>query len=172
MIPPLIQVVNENDEPVGGATKDEIHQKGLLHRIVYIMIEDPGHTKVLLQKRSKFVKTYPNCWDVSASGHVDEGEDYLEAAKRELQEELGVNGLELHEIGSYRSQDKFNDKRMNRFNRGYNATMAMDTPLKLQTAELGTTDWINIKSLKALLQEEPNEFAAGARLFIERFYLT
>ena len=34
--------------------------------------------------------TYPGAWDSSAAGHLDAGEDYNEAAARELREELGL----------------------------------------------------------------------------------
>jgi len=35
----------------------------------------------------------PGYWDTSSAGHVDSGEDYLTAANRELQEELGISEL-------------------------------------------------------------------------------
>jgi isopentenyl-diphosphate delta-isomerase len=35
----------------------------------------------------------PGTWDSSCSGHVDAGEDYDQAAERELGEELGLTGV-------------------------------------------------------------------------------
>ena len=53
--------------------------------------------ELLLQKRSIWKDRNPGRWDSSAAGHLDSGEGYLEAARRELREELGVEapGLEL-----------------------------------------------------------------------------
>jgi isopentenyl-diphosphate delta-isomerase len=53
-----------------------------------VIIHDAnGH--LFLQRRSPSKDTFPNCWDNSCTGHVDAGEDYLTAARRELGEELG-----------------------------------------------------------------------------------
>src|SRR3954468_24269501 len=96
---PPIQVVNEQDQPLGGAPLDKIHAEGLRHRVVVIFVEDDTG-QLLLQKRGPHVATHANRWDVSSAGHVDEGEDYLTAAKRELSEELGLQGVELNEVDS------------------------------------------------------------------------
>jgi 16S rRNA (adenine1518-N6/adenine1519-N6)-dimethyltransferase len=48
-----------------------------------------------LQKRSIWKDRNPGIWDSSAAGHVDSGEDYLTAARRELREELGIEAPEL-----------------------------------------------------------------------------
>ena len=47
--------------------------------------------EILLQKRSKYVDRNALFWDVSAGGHVDYGEEKLDAAVREAREEIGAN---------------------------------------------------------------------------------
>ena len=47
--------------------------------------------KTLLQKRCANKKLYPNTWDIAVGGHISAGEDALLSAKRELEEELGLN---------------------------------------------------------------------------------
>lgn len=49
-----------------------------------------GAAQVFLQKRSLQKDVAPGLWDSSCSGHVDAGEDYDPAARRELAEELGL----------------------------------------------------------------------------------
>jgi 8-oxo-dGTP pyrophosphatase MutT (NUDIX family) len=49
-----------------------------------------GRVEVLLQKRSMSKKNAPGKWDISAAGHIDEGETALETAVREAREELGL----------------------------------------------------------------------------------
>jgi isopentenyl-diphosphate delta-isomerase len=46
--------------------------------------------KVLLQRRSKRDLWHPGLWTLSSTGHVKSGESYRDAAKRELDEELGL----------------------------------------------------------------------------------
>ena len=78
---PPIQIVDNNDKPIRGATLADAQAKGLIHRSVLICVEDESGN-ILLQKRGPETSIYPNCWDISSSGYVDEGEEYLEAAQR------------------------------------------------------------------------------------------
>ena len=73
-------------------TYDEVHAKGLLHKSVHIWaVNSKG--EVLLQKRSKFVRAYSECWDNSAAGHVTSQQSSIEAAQAETKEELGLDLL-------------------------------------------------------------------------------
>lgn len=86
----LFVVVNRKDEIIGYRTRYECHHnKQLIHRAIGVVVfNDRG--QVLLQKRSKNKDLYPGLYTTSASGHVSKGETYLQAAKRELREELGI----------------------------------------------------------------------------------
>lgn len=54
--------------------------------------------QVFLQLRAKDDDSYPGCWDFTAGGTIDKGEEPGDAAKRELEEEVGVNA-ELKLLG-------------------------------------------------------------------------
>ena len=45
---------------------------------------------LLLQKRSKEKDSFPGCYDISSAGHISAGDEPLETALRELEEELGI----------------------------------------------------------------------------------
>ena len=86
----IFDVLNEYGEFTGKtATREECHKKGLWHRAVYAFIID-NDGNVLLQKRSKNKKLWPNLWDVTVGGHVDSGEFGRQALIRETKEELGI----------------------------------------------------------------------------------
>jgi isopentenyldiphosphate isomerase len=51
-----------------------------------------GKGELLVQLRGRSKDRYPLHWDVSVGGHVDPAETYDEAARRELHEELGLDG--------------------------------------------------------------------------------
>ena len=72
------------------ASRDEVHQKKLMHRSVHILVFN-SQVNLFLQKRSLIKDENPGLWDTSAAGHLDSGEDYLNCAKRELKEELGIS---------------------------------------------------------------------------------
>ena len=85
----IFDVVDENDRVVGRATRAEVHRRRLLHRAVHIVVSD-GRGNVVLQKRSLAKDTCPGLLSTSCAGHVDAGESYEQAARRELEEELGI----------------------------------------------------------------------------------
>ncbi len=82
-------VVDEGDCVLGEAPRATVHGNNLRHRAVHILLFNRKR-ELFLQKRSRFKDRHPCVWDSSAAGHVDAGEDYDEAASRELKEELGV----------------------------------------------------------------------------------
>lgn len=87
----LVVLVDKQDKVIGYKRRKEAHKKNLLHRTTAILIYNK-EGKVLLQKRSKDKDTYPGFYTVSAGGHVLKGQDWKEAAERELYEELRVKG--------------------------------------------------------------------------------
>ncbi len=95
----LFDVVDENDCVVRQATRREVHDNDLIHRAVHVLVFNKNHD-CLLQKRSMLKDRHPGVWDSSAAGHLDAGEDYESAARRELSEELGINDARLIHVGN------------------------------------------------------------------------
>ena len=87
----LFDVVDEDDIPVRTATRGEVHSQNLLHRAVHVFVLNKNGD-LWLQKRSQLKDMNPGVWDSSVSGHLNAGEDYLQAAIRELGEEIGIEG--------------------------------------------------------------------------------
>ena len=85
----ILDVVDENDNVIAQKTRGEIHAEGLMHRAVHILVFN-SKNELFLQKRSMSKDEQPGKWDSSAAGHVDSGEAYLDCARREITEELGI----------------------------------------------------------------------------------
>ena len=85
----LLDVVDERDNVIAVRRRGEIHAEGLMHRAVHILVFNSGGD-LFLQKRSQSKDEQPGKWDSSAAGHVDSGEEYLDCARREIGEELGI----------------------------------------------------------------------------------
>ncbi|MBR5875522.1 MAG: ribosomal RNA small subunit methyltransferase A [Akkermansia sp.] len=94
----LFDVVDENDRVLHQATRKEVHDQGLIHRAVHILVFSKKTHDCLLQKRSAYKDRHPLVWDSSAAGHLDAGEDYETAAVRELKEELGIEDARLIKV--------------------------------------------------------------------------
>ncbi len=91
----LFDVCDINDRVIGQARRADVHARNLLHRAVHVWVFR-ADGRLVVQRRSASKDQFPNGLTSSASGHLDSGEDYLTAAIRELGEELGLHGVELH----------------------------------------------------------------------------
>jgi isopentenyldiphosphate isomerase len=85
-----LPVVDEHDREIDVLTRREVHLRGLRHRAVHVCVFDPLG-RLWLQLRSRAKDSWGGYWDLSATGHVDPGESYEVAARRELREELGID---------------------------------------------------------------------------------
>jgi isopentenyldiphosphate isomerase/2-polyprenyl-3-methyl-5-hydroxy-6-metoxy-1,4-benzoquinol methylase len=86
----------ENASPVGRVSRSVVHQTGLLHRGVHIVIfrrsgGEAGGRDLLLQLRADDRDVCPGRWDLSCGEHLTPGESYADAAARGLREELGLD---------------------------------------------------------------------------------
>src|SRR3989338_9102184 len=84
-----LNVVNEQGEIVGEATREEIHEKGLLHAEIHVWFYTPKG-ELIFQHRAKDKDTYPDLLDATVGGHVEQGADYESTALKEVEEETGI----------------------------------------------------------------------------------
>lgn len=98
----VYDVFDEDGNRVGQATRAQVHaDPSLIHRAVHVLVfRSDG--RLLMQKRVMAKDVAPGKWDTSVGGHLDAGEDYLEAAYREMKEELGIEGVELTHLYDFK----------------------------------------------------------------------
>lgn len=152
----FIQVVHAANNPLGSARQDDVQRKGLWPRVVRVMVEDKDGN-VLVQKRQSDKQIYPDCWDKSAAGHVDVGEEYAVAAERELFEEVGISGYRLEEVGYYKTEGAFGWRILRRWNRMYRVILPHDIDLTLQTGEVSSIKWLTRLELRDFIVNHPSE---------------
>ena len=69
--------------------RSRVHREGLWHKSAHIWVRNHGG-RILLQRRALDKDTHPGLWDISAAGHLSAGEPSIDAAVREIREELGL----------------------------------------------------------------------------------
>ena len=149
----VFDVVDEQDEVTGKATRHEVHHQKLLHRAVHIFVFN-RRGELFLQRRSRWKDMHPRRWDSSAAGHVNSGDGYADTAEREIVEELGVSaGVE--EIGQIRACEGTGWE----FVRLYRATH--DGPFSLHPAEIETGEWFTLDQINRWISARPQDFATG-----------
>lgn len=155
-----IQIVNENDQPIGEASIPEAYKKGLIHRLVFVWVEDTDG-KLLVQKRSPSMLMYPSCWDVSAAGHVDVGETYEQAAQRELEEEIGLEADRLQELNGFYHELDVNQYHLKRFHKVYRVVVQPNPKLHPDPVEVAATQWLTKQQVKRLIKDHPDQVSSG-----------
>lgn len=94
----LVVLVNDANEPIGTALKDEVHHsKTPLHRGFSLFVFRKNGD-LLLQERSSKKKTFPRVWSNSCCGHPSPGESVEDAAKRRAADELGLKLIDIRII--------------------------------------------------------------------------
>lgn len=161
-----ITIVDRKDNVIGATTKEEALSKGLIRRISRIFLIDEN--KIYLQRRGPDMQLFPNTWDQSAGGHVDEGESYEEAAIRELSEELGIVDVKLQELGKFYLEETFNGLQTYQFSTVFTASYNKQT-LKFQREEVSGGKWFTIDEIDKNINANPEEFATGFLVTWEGF---
>jgi isopentenyl-diphosphate delta-isomerase type 1 len=156
----LFDVVDLEDRVVGQAPRREVHARGLTHRATHVLVHDAsGH--LFLQRRSLSKDTFPGCWDSSCSGHVDAGEDYPTAARRELGEEIGWTdaSLPLRPLVKLAATPETGQEFIQIYLLG-----PIAGPFDLNPEEIIDSRWISPEELDQALAQKPEEFASALRL--------
>ncbi len=131
-----------------------VHRDGDLHPAVHVWIvmkKDMG-VYVLLQKRSDKKKIHPECYDVSAAGHVPQSEEFRIAAVRETEEELGlkISEHDLDFLGFHKSSYSCGEICDNEIRAVYLYRKPIDDDqLVLQESEVESVCWAEIDELLA-----------------------
>ncbi|MDB5204431.1 MAG: nudix hydrolase 3 [Candidatus Taylorbacteria bacterium] len=148
-----IDVLDENGNNTGEVrSRDEVHEKGLWHRSVHVWFVNENN-EVLLQLRSKSKEINPGSWDISAAGHAVAGDESIEAAEREIFEEIGVviSGNQLVFLGQIKKTSIHKDGLY--INNQFDDIYLVKTNLKLSDfkfndGEVEKVEYIPLETLK------------------------
>jgi isopentenyldiphosphate isomerase len=143
----LIDIVDEKDQVIGTATRQKIYGKKLRHRIVHALVFNQKN-EMLLQLRSKSVDFLPGAWSTAAGGHVGTSENYLQAARRELFEELGIKG-KLIEIGKFKYFSP--SAETHKFVRFYK--LVYKEPIQVTNEDVERVEYFSPAKLKKMLKD-------------------
>ena len=160
----VLDVVNEYDEVIGKKTRKEIHSDGSWHRGVHILLF--SNNELLLPVRSPKKDKFPNCYDVSVSEHVEPGEDYIEAAKRGLKEELNIEGVELKKLLKFRMNYGLGDNMISElYEAEFDGKISFFDKEEIQEIKFYPLD-----EIKRMLKEEENKFASWTKEILKWYF--
>ncbi|MCO1617095.1 isopentenyl-diphosphate Delta-isomerase [Micromonospora sp. CPM1] len=157
----LVELVDDDGRVVGETTVATAHQPpGRLHRAFSVLLVDP-EGRVLLQQRAAVKTRFPLRWANSCCGHPLPGQSPAEAANRRLAEELGVDPVDLTEVGVYLYYAE--DPATGRVEFEYDHVLRADVPAHLVTRpdpdEVADLRWVDPGAVVADLDAHPREYA-------------
>ena len=140
--------VDEQDNLLGALVRRDLRERGLIGRGTYsLLFNSAGELCVHQRTESKAI--YPAYWDVAAGGMVAAGETYAESAARELEEELGVAGVELTAHDHFYFEDTGNRLWCSAF------SAVWDGPLRLQPEEVQRAHFLPMDVVLREIKEKP-----------------
>ena len=157
-------LVDVLDRPLGTATKEQAHTKGLLHRAFSVVItrEHEGETQVLLARRASCKYHCGGLWGNSCCSHPRVGEDLMEAASRRVTEELGCAVRDLREIGSFVYRADFANG-LTEYEFDHVLVGRFEGELAPPVDEVDVVWWISLEHLARVLTTHSLLFAPWAR---------
>ncbi len=159
----IFDIVDENDRVIGRATREECHSNpDLMHRSICILIFN-SKGDLLLQKRSMKKDLNPGKWTTSVSGHVKSGNNYEEAAKRELEEELGIS-LPMEKLFVVDLRLKQESEMSMVFRAKSNG------PFKPDPEEVDEVRFFSIEEIKRMLQEKSGMLTPCCRIVLKGYF--
>lgn len=164
----MFDIIDEQGEKTGVIKeRGVVHREGALHATAHIWIarknEKSGYD-ILLQKRSSRKDSHPGCYDISSAGHICAGDEPLESALRELEEELGIlakpEELQAFGVGHKQFEGEFYGKpfRDNQRSILYLYQEPVDIEqLKLQESEIESVMWMDYEEALQAIRENTIE---------------
>jgi isopentenyl-diphosphate delta-isomerase len=102
-----IVIVDEDDNIIGEAEKEKCHDgDGILHRAILAMVFTPSG-ELLLTRRSEGKRLWPGYWDGTVASHPVSGEDYEQASKRRLRQEIGLVAEDVRYLFKFRYNARY-----------------------------------------------------------------
>ncbi|ETS33592.1 NUDIX hydrolase [Photorhabdus temperata] len=156
-----IDIVNEDNEVIAQATRQQMRAQCLRHRATYIVVHN-GMGKILVQHRTETKDFYPGKLDATAGGVALAGENMLDAARREAEEELGIAGVPFAEHGSFYYEEQNC--------RIYGALFSCIShgPFALQEAEIDDVCWLTPAEITARCDEFTPDSLKALSLWLTR----
>jgi isopentenyl-diphosphate Delta-isomerase len=165
-----VDVVDELDNVIGRKLLSQCVEFGILHRAVVVILLDSSMKKVYLQKRSENKSFYPEFWTASCTGHVSSGESYVEAATREVSEELGLTKVSLHELFKFLSPKwKFGNRIEWEFITVFEGN-TFDQAITLEESEVSDGKYVPLDELGRLLKTDEKSFTPDALIAFRGYH--
>ncbi len=159
-----VAIVDGSDVLIRPASRREMRDTGLLHRVTYILVFSSSG-QLLVQTRTKTKDWYPGIYDFAAGGVLQYDESYDLSASRELAEELGVEAELQYQFKMY-FEDRAGDPVTKSWGQVYSCVC--DGPFSLQPEEVAAAEFMDVDKALAI---SPDRVTPDSRLALHNYLL-
>lgn len=160
-------LVDTNDQPIGLMPKLEAHQKAVLHRAFSVFILNEKN-QVMLQQRAHHKYHSPLLWTNTCCSHQRAGETNLQAGKRRLQEEMGIE-TELKELFHFIYKAPF-DNGLTEHELDHVMVGYYEHTPQINPEEVESWKWMHIEEIRQDLQQNPDLYTVWFKIIFDEFY--
>lgn len=159
-----VVLVDTKDNAIGQMEKLEAHKKGALHRAFSVLIfNDKG--EMLLQKRAESKYHSGGLWTNACCSHPRPEEDTTQAAKRRLQEEIGLD-LTPRFVYKFIYKTDFNNDLIEH-ELDYVFIGEHNGAPSINTDEVSDWKYMAINDLKKDIIEHPEQYTVWFKIIVE-----
>lgn len=167
MIPTDIMIPAWVDGALTPVEKLAVHQRGLRHLAVSVFVIRDG--AILIQQRALGKYHTPGLWANTCCTHPAWGEDGTACARRRLNEELGISGLDLHHRGQVEYHSKVgNGLTEHELVDVFLADADDDMRIAINPDEVMNTRWITPDLLISEVKATPEVFTPWLRIYLSQ----
>jgi isopentenyl-diphosphate delta-isomerase len=160
-------LVDQFDNQTGTMEKMKAHREAVLHRAVSVFLFN-SRGEWLLQQRTHIKYHSKSLWSNTCCTHPYPGESNLNAAKRRLQEEMGID-CDLKEIFDFIYKEPL-DSELTEYELDHVFIGISDAQPAINPKEVMDYKYLNYKDLYADLNKNPNTYTAWFRIIFDRVY--
>ena len=153
------EVIDEYGNTLTITSRQEIKEKKLRHKASFIILKN-SKNQYFIAQRSATKRVYPLKWAFGAGGAVMANESYDDAAKRELEEELGVK-----EKVEYLFDFSFDSNEIHYLAKVYEVIFDKEVIIDKTEYEIGK--WANDKEIFEM--EKKGEFCPDSILYFKKY---
>ena len=163
-------LVDSQDREVGRMEKLEAHEKGILHRAFSVFLfNEQGQT--LMQQRAATKYHSPLLWTNTVCSHQRLGESNIDAARRRLREELGLEtaNLALDEAFSFVYKASFDNGLTEHELDHVLVGKIVDYTGTWDPSEVESVRWSSLEEIAQEMAHNPEHYTAWFRIIFNEY---
>ena len=168
MVEDILDLVNDNDEATGFASKSEVHRKGLLHRAFSVFLYNSSDNTLLIHRRATGKYHSGGLWTNTCCSHPRKEETLMQAVKRRMDEELGISlqtqdmgEYHIHKLGSFKYFYQFENCSEHEIDHVFSIVVCREIyPINYDRNEIEEIQWIKLEKLEKWMLLKPADFTA------------